>query len=91
MHHLRSRLRSPAEDGRPRSADLSGLRGGHDQAPDHRALVPSVRQRWYETDFKSAGEKKKNLTESSTSAGGDAKPAAAAESKPAAKPVADPA
>ncbi|NIK38763.1 putative FmdB family regulatory protein [Xanthomonas arboricola] len=46
---------------------------------------------WYETDFKSAGEKKKNLSESS-SAGGDAKPtAAAAESKPAAKPAADPA
>ncbi|RXD97714.1 transcriptional regulator, partial [Xanthomonas perforans] len=45
---------------------------------------------WYETDFKSAGEKKKNLTESS-SAGGDAKPAATAESKPAAKPASDPA
>ncbi|WP_372393215.1 FmdB family zinc ribbon protein [Xanthomonas sp. NCPPB 3582] len=37
---------------------------------------------WYETDFKSAGEKKKNLTE--TSGGGDAKPAAASDSKPAA-------
>ncbi|PPU40185.1 FmdB family zinc ribbon protein [Xanthomonas arboricola] len=45
---------------------------------------------WYETDFKSAGEKKKNLTESSGT-GGEAKPAAA-ESKPAAaKPAAGPA
>ncbi|MCF8866340.1 FmdB family zinc ribbon protein [Xanthomonas campestris] len=46
---------------------------------------------WYETDFKSAGEKKKNLTESSSSSGGDAKPAAASESKPASKPASDPA
>ncbi|UAU33670.1 zinc ribbon domain-containing protein [Xanthomonas campestris pv. incanae] len=45
---------------------------------------------WYETDFKSAGEKNKNLTESSSS-GGDAKPAAASESKPASKPASDPA
>ncbi|RJU10399.1 transcriptional regulator [Xanthomonas campestris] len=45
---------------------------------------------WYETDFKSAGEKKKNLTESSSS-GGDTKPAAASESKPASKPASDPA
>ncbi|KGK57932.1 MULTISPECIES: zinc ribbon domain-containing protein [Xanthomonas] len=42
---------------------------------------------WYETDFKSAGEKKKNLTDSS-SAGGEAKPAAAGDSKPAAAPAA---
>lgn len=49
---------------------------------------------WYETDFKSAGEKKKNLTESSSSSsssGGDAKPAAVSESKPASKPASDPA
>ncbi|MCC4602633.1 zinc ribbon domain-containing protein [Xanthomonas campestris pv. badrii] len=44
---------------------------------------------WYETDFKSAGEKKKNLTD--TSGGGDAKPAAASDGKPAApaKPASD--
>ncbi|MFC0155111.1 FmdB family zinc ribbon protein [Xanthomonas dyei] len=43
---------------------------------------------WYETDFKSAGEKKKNLTESSSAGGGDAKPAAASDNKPAAAPAA---
>ncbi|MEA9580304.1 zinc ribbon domain-containing protein [Xanthomonas nasturtii] len=43
---------------------------------------------WYETDFKSAGEKKKNLTDSSSAGGGDAKPAAASDSKPAAAPAA---
>ncbi|MEA5126341.1 FmdB family zinc ribbon protein [Xanthomonas floridensis] len=37
---------------------------------------------WYETDFKSAGDKKKNLTD--TGGGSDAKPAAASDSKPAA-------
>ncbi|WP_349655809.1 zinc ribbon domain-containing protein [Xanthomonas sp. 10-10] len=44
---------------------------------------------WYETDFKSAGEKKKNLTETSSS--GDAKPAAASDGKPAAPAAAKPA
>ncbi|MFA4787374.1 zinc ribbon domain-containing protein, partial [Xanthomonas perforans] len=44
----------------------------------------------HNTDSNAAGEKKKNPTET-RSAGGDAKPAATAESKPAAKPASDPA
>ncbi|MCS3807879.1 zinc ribbon domain-containing protein [Xanthomonas sp. 4461] len=44
---------------------------------------------WYETDFKSAGERKKNLTETSSS--GDAKLAAASDGKPAVPAAAKPA
>lgn len=44
---------------------------------------------WYETDFKSAGEKKK--TSPKAAAPVAMLPAAAAESKPVAKPASDPA
>lgn len=49
-----------------------------------RVTAPSFRlagSGWYETDFKKDGDKKRNLVDSG---GGDAKPAASADSGPAA-------